>query len=92
VDSSSNGGDFARTVGTSWGENSVTWNNAPAIDGAAAPVSKGSVTAGTTTEVDLTSLVSGGVLSLRVTSPSSNGADYSSKEGATPPQLVLTLQ
>jgi len=48
--------------------------------------------AGTTIELDVTSLLSGNVLSLRVTSPSSNGADYSSKEGAAPPQLAVTVQ
>ena len=34
-----------------------------------------------------------GVVSVRVTSPSSDGADYASKEGAagSAPELVLTL-
>lgn len=91
VDSSGNGGDFSRTVTTTWSQGSVTWNTAPTVDTSAAPVSKGTVTAGTTTEVDVTSLVNGPVLSLRAGSPSSNGADYSSKEGAVAPRLVLTL-
>ena len=52
----------------------------------------GSVSAGTTIEVDVTPLLSGNVLSLRVTSPSSNGADYSSKEAAAQPQLAVTVQ
>ena len=43
-------------------------------------------------EVDVTSLITGeGTYSLRVTSTSSQGAAYSSKECANPPQLVLTL-
>ena len=43
--------------------------------------------------VDLTSFVTGdGVVSLRVSSTNSNGADYASKEGAatTRPQLIVT--
>jgi len=51
------------------------------------------VTTGNWYEVDLTSLISGdGTYSLRISSTSSDGADYSSKEGANPPQLVVTLQ
>ena len=92
VDSSSSGGSFHRAAGNLWSEATVTWNNAPATDGSVAPVVVGSVSAGTTIEVDVTSLLSGNVLSLRVTSPSSNGADYSSKEGAAPPQLAVTVQ
>lgn len=43
-------------------------------------------------DADLATGLNGNVLSLRVTSPSSNGADYSSKEGAAPPQLAVTVQ
>ena len=84
----------ARTLaaGNLWSESTVTWNNAPATDGSVAPVVVGSVSAGTTIEVDVTPLLNGNVLSLRVTSPSSNGADYSSKEGAAPPQLAVIVQ
>lgn len=45
--------------------------------------------------VDLSSVVRGeDTYSFRITSTSSNGADYTSKEGATSfrPQLVVTLQ
>jgi glucose/arabinose dehydrogenase/PKD repeat protein len=92
VDSSSAGGSFHRAASNLWSQSTVTWNDAPAIDGSVAPVTVGSVSAGTTIEVDVTPLLSGNVLSLRVTSPSSNGADYSSKEGAAPPQLAVTVQ
>lgn len=91
VDSSSTGGDIARAMGTSWSQETVTWNTAPAVDQSTPAVAIGSVTAGTTTEVDVVSLVNGNILTLRISSSSSNGADYSSKEGATAPQLVLTL-
>lgn len=91
LDSSSVGGVFRRTS-PSWSESTVTWNNAPAADTTVGPVSLGTVSAGTTVEVDVTSLISGTSLSLRASSTSSNGADYSSKEGAVAPQLVLTVQ
>ena len=76
-----------------WSEATVTWNNAPAAD-AAILASLGAVNANTWYEVDITSLISrDGTYSLRVTSTSSNGADYSSKEGAAgfAPQLVVNL-
>jgi acid phosphatase type 7 len=49
------------------------------------------VSANTWVEVDVTSLITGdGTYSLRVSTTSTDGADYSSKEGANPPQLVIT--
>jgi len=54
--------------------------------------SLGAVSVNTWYEVDVTSLVTGdGTYSLRISSTSTNGADYSSKEGAHAPELVLTL-
>src|SRR5215212_2214351 len=93
LDGSSIGGSFYRVANNTWNEGTVTWNNAPAAD-ANSVASLGTVAAGTWYEVDLTSLVSGdGTVSLRVTSLSSNGADYSSKEGTAglALQLLVTL-
>ena len=91
VDPSPAGGTFRQVTDTSWTEKTVTWNNAPPA-GATVVASLGSVAAGTTYEVDVTPLVQGdGVVSLRVSSSNANGADYSSKEGAAAPQLVVTL-
>ncbi len=91
VDPSGRGGDFYRASGD-WSQGAVTWGNAPATEGM--PVgSVGGVASGNWYEVDLSSLVrSEGVVSLRVTSPSSDGADYVSKEGTAglAPQLVVT--
>src|SRR6185295_1236196 len=70
----------------------VTWNNAPPAD-AAALGTLGSVTTGNWYEVDVTSAVTGdGRVSFEGISTSTNGADYSSKEGAAglAPQLVVT--
>jgi fibronectin type 3 domain-containing protein len=89
VDPSSNGGDFRR-ADSSWSESTVTWSNQPVADSVARS-SLGSVAAGSTYEVDVTSLVTGdGVHTIRVDSTSSNGAYYSSKEGSVAPRLVLT--
>jgi RHS repeat-associated protein/CSLREA domain-containing protein len=91
VDSATKGGDFYPVANNTWQQSTVTWNNAPAA-GSTLLASLGSVSPNTWYEVDITSLITGdGTYSLRVSSTSSNGADYSSKEGANPPQLVITL-
>lgn len=91
VDPSSKGGDFYRVVDNSWQEETVTWNNASAAD-TTLLASLGSVNTNIWYEVNLTALITGdGTYSLRISSTSSDGADYSSKEGGNPPQLVLTL-
>jgi chitodextrinase len=92
VDASSFGGDFRRVLDTTWSEGTVTWNTAPVYDGNSL-ATLGAVTAGTWYEVDVTSLVTGdGTFSLKMLSTSTNGADYTSKEGAAgfAPQLVIT--
>lgn len=55
VDSSTSGGSFHRAAGNLWSESTVTWNTTPATDGSVAPVVVGSVSAGTTIELDVTS-------------------------------------
>ena len=92
VDASNQGGDLHRVADNAWSESTVTWKNAPAGDTAVIG-SLGVVTTGTWSEVDLTSLVTGdGVYSLRITSPSSDEAVYSSKEGTAAPQLVISVR
>ncbi len=92
VDPSDRGGDFYRVSDTTWQEGTVTWNNAPPAN-TTLLASLGSVSTNTWYEVDVTSLITGdGTYSLRVSSTSSNGADFSSKEGTNPPQLVIQTQ
>ncbi len=91
-DPSPAGGDFYQTADSSWTQATANWNNAPSTVGNRV-ASLGSVTASTWYEVDLSSIVTGdGVISLRVTSNSSNGANYTSSNGtaAFRPQLVVT--
>ena len=90
-DASSKGGDFYSVSDNSWQESTITWNNAPAAE-TTLLASLGSVTTNNWYEVDLSSLVNAdGTYSLRVSSTSTDGADYSSKEGSNPPQLVVTF-
>jgi hypothetical protein len=93
VDPSSSGGTVRPTTTVNWNEGSVTWSTAPAA--ASSPTAAiGKVTSGTWMTVDVTPFVQGnGALSLRVSSTSSNGADYTSRQGtgANVPQLVVTF-
>lgn len=94
-DPSSSGGDFRRVTDNTWAEGLVTWNNAPPGD-TVVLASLGTVQTGSWYEVDITPLLlaGDGTYSLRVTSASTNGADYSSKEGGSTlaPRLVVTLE
>ncbi|MDH3724808.1 MAG: DNRLRE domain-containing protein [Thermoleophilia bacterium] len=93
VDGSSNGGDWTSTTDTNWSESTVTWNTAPAADGSFLG-SLGVVSPGTWVEIDLTTLISeDGVISVRGSSLSANGADYASKEDPAgfAPELVIVL-
>jgi glucose/arabinose dehydrogenase/PKD repeat protein len=93
VDSSSgSGGTFRPTVSANWSEGTVTWTTSPAAQ-VVPGVALGPVNTGTWVEVDVTQWVTGdGVVSLRSSSTSSNGADYVTSEGTVgfAPQLVVT--
>ena len=91
VNSSSVGGVFHRVADSSWGETTVNWNNQPPAD-AATIATLASVSALSTYEVDVSSLVTGdGTYTIQADSTSTDGAYYSSKEGTAAPELVLTL-
>jgi len=90
VDAAGAGGNFYHVSDDTWQEETITWNNAPTAD-TNLLATLGAVSVNTWYEVDVTSLITGdGTYSLRI-SDSVGGADYSSKEGANPPQLVITL-
>jgi acid phosphatase type 7 len=88
-----NGGTFRSMTNTSWSETGVTYNNQPSIDGATLG-SLGSVSQNTWYEIDITAagfVTGNGTYSIGVTSSSSDGADYDSREtGSTAPQLIIT--
>ena len=88
----SDGGQVRRVPNNLWSESSVTWNTAPASDSALL-ATVGAVSANAWYEVNVTSLITGdGTYSIRVSSTSSNGADYVSSEGTASlrPALVVT--
>ena len=91
-DPSPRGGDVTLAATTPWTESAVTWATAPAAGATSGSI--GAVTAGTTYQVDLSSIIRGdGTYTLRVTTPNADGADYVSREGAigSRPQLTVTL-
>ncbi|MDH3295404.1 MAG: DNRLRE domain-containing protein, partial [Acidimicrobiia bacterium] len=92
LDASSDGGRVSVAEPSTWTEGTVTWNTAPP---ASSPVlgHLGAVSVGSWVEVDVTPAVAGdGPLTLRLTSSSSNGADYASAQDTAGrgPQLVIT--
>jgi hypothetical protein len=92
LDPSNLGGRVFRAVHDAWEETVVTWNSAPAAATVAPAATLGPVVANTWYDVDVTSLVSDdGPLSLRISSTSTDGADYVSRQGspALRPQLVV---
>ena len=90
-DSSDIGGNLFNVEHNHWVEESVTWNSAPSKIGNLIST-VGKVSVGKFYSWDITSLIqTDGIYSLRIESPSLDGADYSSKESIRPPQLFLTL-
>ena len=90
TDASPNGQGVHRVASTTWGESSVTYANAPAIDAVAmatAPVP----TAGAYRDIALpTSAISGnGRFSFALKSVGNNSAMFSSGESSNPPRLVI---
>jgi hypothetical protein len=87
---SSNGPSLYQTS-AAWTEAAITWNNRPpATSGAIADV--GTATAGTWSEYDLTGQVTGnGTHDFVLLPDGSDGVQYDSREGASPPQLVLEI-
>jgi uncharacterized repeat protein (TIGR01451 family) len=93
ADGSPVGGSFFEAA-DGWSESEVTWNTQPSLG--VPIVSLGAVASGSWVEIDVTDLVGGaaaggdGLFSVGFTSSSSNSVMYSSREGANPPQLVIT--
>ena len=74
----------------SWTESGMTWNTKPALLSGPSD-NKGALTANTWVEYDVSSLLSGnGTYTFALIADSSDGADFSSREGGSPAQLVIT--
>jgi hypothetical protein len=89
TDGSKDGGSVF-PVASTWTEAGVTWQNAPALSGTPLAVA-GAVADGTWVEYDVTSAVAGdGVRSFGLLSKITSSTYFSSREGAHPPELVVT--
>ena len=86
------GGEFHQTD-NDWSEDTVTWDTAP-LATREVVASLGPVAKLTWVDVDLTSLITeDGTYSLRIMSPSEDGAVYRSKEKpGLEPELILTME
>ncbi|MEP6894097.1 MAG: DNRLRE domain-containing protein [Chloroflexota bacterium] len=74
-----------------WTESGITWKTRPALTSGAID-NKGAIGTNTWVEYDVTSLVTGnGTYSFALVADSSDGIRFSSRQGSTPPQLVLTV-
>jgi len=88
TDPSPDGGTLYE-VDSDWTEGGITWSNAPAIGGAPL-ASAGAVSVGWV-ELDVSAVVTAeGLYSFALTDGDSNSAFYSSREGASPPELLVT--
>jgi trimeric autotransporter adhesin len=89
-DGSATAGKIYGVGDTTWSESAITWATKPA--GGALLASGGSAPLGTWVEFDLGTTIAGnGVYSLVLKDGGTDAAWYSSKEGANPPQLVVTF-
>jgi hypothetical protein len=85
----STGYDAFAVADTTWGETTITDSNAPPFG--AKLGSSGAVTAGTWTSVNVTTAVTGnGLISFGLSTTNSTALALSSREGANPPQLVIS--
>jgi len=71
-----------------WGETTITYNNAPGFGPVAA--TSGPAGAGTWVTVDVSSLITqNGLISFALTTSSSTAVSIGSRESATPPELIV---
>jgi hypothetical protein len=94
VDPSNEGGRLHRVTSTSWSETSIKWTNQPTYN-AAVIGTLGPVVSGTWYEIDVKSVITAdGTYAFALESPSTDGADYVSRQGAAAnrPQLIIVVQ
>jgi len=89
VTSPTGDGPAVFAAGTSWTETGITWSNRPARTGGGV-ADAGALSTGSWATFDVTPLVpASGTYTLALAGTSSDGVDFSSREGANPPQLVV---
>jgi|GEM_PF-5064998 len=83
-------GPAVQLASNSWTESTMTWNTKPALLSTVSD-NKGALATNTWVEYDVTPLVSGnGIYTFALIADSTDGAEFSSREGAFPAQLVIT--
>ena len=88
LNATANGPAIYSCADTTWAETSITWSNKPAL--ASPRDDKAAVSAGVWIEFDVTPFITGnGPVCVGLIGGSTDGVDFSSKEGANPPQLVV---
>jgi PKD repeat protein len=89
TDGGPDGGSVFRVTDNTWTEAGLTFANAPAI-GTTSLGTAGAVGTGVPVEINLGNAITGnGTYSFALTTTSSNSVIYDSREGTTPPQLIL---
>jgi hypothetical protein len=82
-------GPAVSATSTTWSESTITWSSRPAPVGGVLE-DKGGLPANAWVEYDVTSLVTGnGTVAVLLTTTSSNGIDFESREGTQKPHLVV---
>jgi hypothetical protein len=83
-------GPAVQLAGNAWTESTLTWNTKPALLSGAVD-NKGALPINTWVEYNVTSLVTGnGTYTFALIADSTDGAEFSSREGSFPAQLVVT--
>jgi glucose/arabinose dehydrogenase len=83
-------GPAVATASSNWTETGITWNTRPPRSGDRDD--KGALPAGSWAEWDVTPFVTGnGTFTFVLATSSADGAVFSSRQGANPPQLVVTV-
>lgn len=83
---------LANSTWTESGTGGVTWNTRPALLSGAVD-NKGAIATSSWVEYDVTSLVSGNATyTFALVADGNDGVTFSSREGASPPQLVVVTQ
>ena len=91
TNSSPDGGSVGLVSDSNWDEQTVTWNTAPPVDGPTV-AQIGDVNSGTWVDVDVTAGIAGdGPVTFRISSGSSNGVDYASRQdpAGNIPELIV---
>ena len=78
------------SVDNTWSESTLTWANQPPLPASRIGAAGATTTVGVPVDIDIGTIPGDGTYSFALTSASTNSAIFSSREGANPPQLVLS--